>query len=111
MKNLYLVLAIIGTVVPYYFFSGFIADNGVDLYAFLEAAFANGAAGGLTADLLLSSFIFWLFMFVRRPEGPNPAVFIVLNLTIGLSCALPAYLYWQTRSQELAGAPAGVAAA
>jgi hypothetical protein len=56
---------------------------------------ANGAAAGFTADLLFTSFVFWLAMIIRRREGkgPNPILFIVLNLTIGLSCELPAYLY------------------
>jgi hypothetical protein len=35
-------------------------------------------------------------MFVRRQQdGPSPWLFMVLNLTIGLSGALPAYLYTQ----------------
>jgi hypothetical protein len=63
--------------------------------AFISASFVNGAAGGLSADLFLASFIFWLFMFrqVKEADGPKPALFIVLNLAIGLCCALPAYLY------------------
>ena len=95
MKRVYLIAAIIGAVVPYAFFFGFFRDNGVDLPAFISALFVNGAAGGFSADLLISSFVFWAFMFQqqRRANGPKPALFIVLNLCIGLSCALPAYLY------------------
>jgi hypothetical protein len=96
MKNLYLVLAIVGAVVPYLFFIDFIGTAGVDLAAFISALFVNGAAGGFTADLLLTSTVFWIYMFARG-EGPAPWLFIVLNLTIGLSCALPAYLYATTR--------------
>ena len=95
MKKIYLALAIIGAIVPFLFFIPFFATNGVDLPLFISGLFVNGAAGGFSADLLISSFIFWLFMFQRRRDvdGPNPALFILLNLTIGLSCALPAYLY------------------
>ena len=100
MKNTYLALAIVGAVVPYVFFLDFFADNGIALPAFVGALFVNGAAGGFTADLLITSFVFWLFMFSRRPDGPNPALFVVLNLAIGLSCAFPAYLYWEARSKE-----------
>lgn len=91
MKAFYLVAAIAGAVVPYLFFIDFFAANGVDLPAFISALFANGAAGGFTADLLISSVVFWVWMF--RRDGPSPLLFIVLNLTIGLSCALPAYLF------------------
>lgn len=98
MKNLYLTLAIIGAVVPYLFFFGFIAAEGLNLAGFVSALFANGPAGGFTADLLISSVVFWIFIF-SRSDGPQPWLFIALNLTIGLSCALPAYLYAATAAR------------
>ena len=95
MKNLYLVLAIVGAIVPYVFFMGFFQSEGMALGTFVEALFVNGAAGGFSADLLFTSFVFWLFMFMqaKSDSGPKPYLFIALNLLIGLSCALPAYLY------------------
>lgn len=92
MKTLYLLLAIVGAVAPYLFFFQHFAVYGLDVSVFLQSLFANGAAAGFTADLLISSFVFWLYIFSHR-EGPSPWLFVVLNLTIGLSCALPAYLY------------------
>lgn len=95
MKHLYLALAILGAVVPYAFFLPFFSQNGISLPTFMSGVFANGAASGFTADLLISSVVFWLFMFAeqRRGPAPSPYLFLVLNLCIGLSCALPAYLY------------------
>ncbi|NRA25015.1 MAG: DUF2834 domain-containing protein [Oleispira sp.] len=95
MKNVYLVSAVIGAIVPYLFFLQFINIEGVNISLFISSLFSNGASGGFAADLLISSFIFWVFMFhqLRKPSNPKPYLFIVLNLTIGLSCALPAYLY------------------
>lgn len=97
MKNIYLGLAILGTVVPYYFFIQFFQHHGVDLASFLNGLFVNGAAGGFSADLLITSSVFWLYMFQQQKDekGPNPVVFIAINLFIGLSCALPAYLYFR----------------
>jgi hypothetical protein len=95
MKKLYLLLAIIGAFVPDFFFFQFIQAEGWNIKAFISALFANGAAGSFTVDLLYSSFIFWLFMFqqVKESSGPKPYLFIVLNLAMGLCCAMPAYLY------------------
>jgi len=95
MKQFYLVAAIIGAIIPYAFFFDFIHNNGVDLPAFISGLFLNGASGGFSADLFISSFVFWAYMFrqQKRNGGPTPALFIALNLCIGLSCALPAYLY------------------
>ena len=105
MKNLYLILAIAGAVVPYLFFFQFFGEMGVDLPTFIGALFANGAAGGFTADLLITSLVFWIYIFTRK-EGPTAWPFVILNLTIGLSCALPAYLYVNLRAAEAAAAPA-----
>lgn len=99
MKQLYLLLAVLGALVPYLFFFEFFAEAGVDLPAFVAALFANGAAGGFTADLLITSVVFWIYAFSRK-DGPAPWLFILLNLTIGLSCALPAYLYVVTKRAE-----------
>ena len=95
MKKLYLTLAIIGAIVPYLFFFQFIQAEGINIPGFISSLFVNGAAGGFSADLLISSFVFWLFMFqqMKTPNEPKPYLFIALNLSIGLSCALPAYLY------------------
>ena len=97
LTTVYLVLAIAGAIVPYYFFAGMFMEQGIDLAIFVQGLFANGAAAGFTADLLISSLVFWIYMFARQNEGPKPWLFIALNLTIGLSCALPAYLWARSR--------------
>lgn len=95
MKKLYLALAILGAIIPYLFFFQFIQSEGLNIPLFIESLFVNGAAGGFSADLFFTSFVFWLFMFFEQKNSnkPSPYLFIALNLTIGLSCALPAYLY------------------
>lgn len=102
MKTLYLLLAVVGAVVPYLFFFQFVQAEGLDIPSFTAALFVNAASSGFSADLLLSSFVFWLFMFhqLRKAHNPQPYLFIILNLTIGLSCALPAYLYARERSKR-----------
>jgi len=92
MKKLYLVLAIIGAVLPLVLFSQFFAEGGTVL-GFVPALLVNGASAGFSADLIVSSLVFWCFMASRRPGGPALWPFVALNLCIGLSCALPAYLY------------------
>ena len=99
LKTVYLLMAILGAVVPYLFFISFFRAEGFDLVLFVQGIFTNGAAGGFTADLFISSFVFWAFMFSRlHQQGPKPWAFILINLTIGLSCALPAYLWASERS-------------
>ena len=91
--NVYLAMAVLGALIPMAFFINFFLTEGIDLLVFVKALFANGAAGGFTADLLISSFVFWVYMFSKVNTGPKPWLYVGLNLCIGLSCALPAYLW------------------
>ncbi len=93
-SSIYLLLAMAGAVLPWFFFAEFFAAEGAS-GNFVGALFANGAAGGFTADLLISSLVFWIFLFptARRAGVGHPWVFVVINLLIGLSCALPLFLW------------------
>jgi len=84
LRTTYLLFAILGAVIPIAFFADFAVDQGIDLVAFVMALFVNGAAGGFSADLLISSFVFWIYMFSNQSGGPKP-------------CALPAYLWAKMR--------------
>lgn len=88
-------MAILGAIIPYLFFFQFFQVEGINLPVFVSSLFVNGAAGGFSADLLFTSFVFWIFMYNQASKGNSlkPPIFILLNLSIGLSCALPAYLY------------------
>ena len=99
MRKFYLIFAILGGVLPYVFFLQHFSNEGVGLAKFMAALFANPAAGGFTTDLLFTSAVFWVYMYRQwtRKITPNPILFIVLNLFIGLSCAFPAYLYARER--------------
>jgi len=95
LQIVYLLLAIVGAVIPYAFFIQHFYESGFDIGRFVFNLFAFPVSGGFTVDLLISSFVFWIAIFDRhnRGVGPAPWLFVALNLTIGLSCALPAYLY------------------
>ena len=98
MKSIYLALTAIGTVLPLLFFVDWFAAAGFSPLSFLGAAFANDAASGLSTDLLVSSLAFWVFLASRRT--PRVWLYVLLTLAVGLSCALPYYLYVQARAAE-----------
>ena len=104
LRNIWLLLAIAGAVIPWYYLAGFLAANPLDIAGFLAASTVNDVGRGFVADLLISSLAFWVYMFSRRPDGPAPWPFIVINLFIGLSCALPAYLWIASRDSAPANA-------
>jgi hypothetical protein len=94
----YLVLASLGAVLPWFFFVEFFAAEGL-AGDFVGSLFVNGAAGGFSADLLVSSLVFWIFLFpeARRAGVARPWLYVVINLVVGLSCALPLFLWQRER--------------
>jgi hypothetical protein len=109
MKKTYLALAVAGTVLPYYFFIQQMAVSGADIVGFMMLGFVNPVAAGFSTDLVISSIVFWVYMFSAGSDAPRPWVFIALNLLVGLSCALPAWLYWRARESEIRGLEAKAA--
>jgi hypothetical protein len=57
-KTIYLIGAIAGTVVPYYFLIQFLMQYGFDLPLFVQQMFANPIAILFVLDLFISSFVF-----------------------------------------------------
>ena len=102
LKTFYLVSAILGAVVPDYCFWRFLRSEGIGVMPLIEGALINGAAAGLTLDVVISSLVFWAFMLSQKEKGSALLRFIVLNLFVGLSCALPAYL-WAAQSRSAQG--------
>lgn len=101
-KHFYIIAAIIGTLGPWYFFSGFVAEHGLDLGAFFTAGFSNDAAAGAHVDLLLSALVFWVWSFcdARQNAVKNWWLVIPSALSVGLSLALPLYLILRFKSTE-----------
>ncbi|MEO3476916.1 DUF2834 domain-containing protein [Phaeobacter sp. CAU 1743] len=95
MRTFYAVSAIIGTLVPWLFFGSFFALNGIDIPAFLRGLFANGAAAGFSADVLLSILVFWVWSWRDARDLGLRRWWLLLpaGCTVGLSLALPLYLW------------------
>ncbi|MGZ9223181.1 MAG: DUF2834 domain-containing protein [Anaerolineales bacterium] len=107
-KNIYLILAIIGFIAPYYFFLQISPENGSDLPSLIQPLFANNLLRGVAMDLTISVIVFWFFMFTEanKLRMKNPWVYLAATLLVGLSFALPLFLYFRERQLEISK-PAG----
>lgn len=106
MRTLYLALALLGTALPYLFFVRFVADVGPSPGAFLAATVANDASAGLVADLTVATLAFWAGSWAeaRRLGMRRWWIYPAVTLAIGLSCALPLFLWARAgRLEERAG--------
>jgi len=92
-------MALLGAIIPLLLFFSFAVEQGFSAQRLFAAGFANRAAAGFTTDLFISSFVFWVYMWSKKAQGPILWPFVAINLLIGLSCALPAYLWASTKSR------------
>lgn len=93
MKRMYAGLAIVGTIVPWVFFGVYFTDG--DRQPFGDALFASPLMVGFVADLTLSIVVWliWSYRDARRMGIRTWWLIPVASLTVGLSLALPLYLY------------------
>lgn len=94
MKRFYLIAAIIGAIAPYATYFGYLAVYpGVS--GALSLAWGSPIAAATLVDFTISCLVFWPFVFVesKRLGIKWPLLFIVSNCLIGLSFALPLFLY------------------
>lgn len=101
MQIVYLILSIIGFVLPYSQLIPFVANSGLDFPLLESQLFANRISSAFALDVFVSSVVFWFFLFRegRRLQMKFLWLYIVFNLTVGLSFALPLFLL--RRSQNL----------
>ncbi len=99
MKRLYLIAAILGTILPLSQFIPFLMAHGLDLPLFFEQLFQNHVSGLFGMDVIVSSLVLWLFVFSegRRRRMSNLWLYVVCNLAVGVSLALPLFLFFRER--------------
>ncbi|MGB5963665.1 MAG: DUF2834 domain-containing protein [Coleofasciculaceae cyanobacterium] len=94
-KSLYLVIAIAGSIAPWYWLLQ--PTELLSPSLFLQQAFANNIATAFASDLIISAVAFFCFVWIELKHLKVSRLWLLLyiGLTfgIGLSCALPFFLY------------------
>lgn len=101
-KNIFLLLAILGFLAPYYFFVQVPPESALDIPALIQPLFANNFMKGVAMDLTVSVIVFWVFVFAEanRLQMKNWWLYLVATLLVGLSFALPLFFYFRERKME-----------
>jgi hypothetical protein len=96
IKTLYLLLAIAGSIAPWFW----LLQEPAALMSptlFLQRTFANHIATAWASDLLISASVFFTFASIelKRIGSSRLGILLYVTLTfgVGLSCALPFFLY------------------
>lgn len=92
-KHLYLVLSILGTILPYYYFVPFVAEHGLNVSVFLEQLFSSSISSFFAMDVVVSSIVLWVLAFTHRHRVKYFWIPILANFVVGVSLGLPLFLY------------------
>jgi len=102
MKIFYLLAAILGAVLPLSQLIPFLKTHGLDLKLFLTYLFSNSVSGFFGMDVIVSSVVLWIFVFSEggRLGMRRLWIYVVANLAVGVSLALPLFLLFRERALE-----------
>lgn len=94
-KTLYLVLCFLGVLIPYWQFLPWAFQHGLNLVLFTHELFANRIGAFFGMDVVISAVVLLVFV---RVENTRLAIrhrwlIPVALLTVGVSLALPLFLY------------------
>ncbi len=101
-KTLYLVLCILGLVVPYAEFVPWALQHGLNLPLFVRELFANRIGAFFGMDVLVSAVVLIAFTRIesRRAGIRHRWLVILAVLTVGVSLGLPLFLYLREQRLE-----------
>src|SRR6185295_4088400 len=93
-KSTFLILALLGGVVPLAMLAPFVIANGLAPGLFVKQLFASPVSRFFAFDVLVSAITFWVFMLRegRRLDMRNLWVYVACTLLVGVSLGLPLFL-------------------
>jgi hypothetical protein len=99
IQYFYLILCILGTVLPCAQLLPFLAEHGLNVSLMIEELFANRISSFFGLDVIVSSVVLWVFVLTegRRQQMKSLWIYIVCNLLAGVSLGLPLFLYMRER--------------
>lgn len=102
-SRLYVLLLVLGAALPLAFFIPFVAAEGLDVPLFLAQLFANRISSFFAMDVLVSGGVTIVFILVEsRRLALRAGPWCLLGLVVGVSLALPLFLWLRQRHLESA---------
>jgi hypothetical protein len=100
----YLILCVLGTVLPYAAFVPFLRQYGLNPHEFAAQLFATPVSSFFGLDVIVSAVVLWTFVVIdgRREGRQQLWVPIVASLAAGVSSGLPLFLYLREARRDAA---------
>ena len=95
MKTRYLVLFVLGVVLPYWQFVPWLLAHGMDIGLFFSQLFVNRISSFFAFDVIISAIVLLAWIGDERGQhGVRHAwLAVVATVLIGVSAGLPLFLY------------------
>jgi len=102
LKTIYLGLCVVGFELPYWQFIPWVAATGFNVTMLVQQLFANRISSFFALDVLVSSVVLVVFMNTEsaRLKFSARGLPLIALLTVGVSLALPLYLYMRELKLE-----------
>ena len=98
-RNLYLLLFVVGVIIPYLEFGPWVQEHGLKLGLMVDQLFANRISAFFGVDVIVSALVVFVFTgFERKRLGRTWWLPVVAVLLAGVSAGLPLLLYLREKS-------------
>ncbi|MBD3181432.1 DUF2834 domain-containing protein [Candidatus Poribacteria bacterium] len=102
MRHIYIILCVIGIILPYYQFVLFLMENGMDFMLFYQQLSANYISVFFGLDVIVSAVVLVAFIIAEnlRKKVKYSWLAIVGTFTVGVSLGLPLFLYLRQLNED-----------
>ena len=102
LRAIFLILCILGTLLPLYQFMPWVIEHGLDLQLFFEELFSTRIGGFFGVDVIVSAVVLFVFIFAEGKHLKMKKLWlpVLATLSIGVSLGLPLFLYMRQTKIE-----------
>jgi hypothetical protein len=99
MRWVYVLLAVLGTVLPYSQFIPWLAEHGLNIRLMFTELFLGRVSAFFGLDAIVSAVVLLVFIFSEGTRRKISMLWLPVAATclIGVSCGLPLFLYLRER--------------
>ena len=101
-KHVYAILAVAGTALPLWQLAPFLIEHGLALRLMFTQLFSTPVSAFFGTDVIVASVVVWALVFIegRRAGVTRLWLPILASIAVGVSLALPLFLYMRERRLE-----------
>jgi hypothetical protein len=99
---LFLIAAVVGFVLPLRYFVRFLLTEDLNVPLFFHQLFQTDVSAMFAMDVIVSAIALWLFVYVegRRRRMRGLWIYVVCTMLVGVSFALPLFLFFRERQDH-----------